>query len=337
MDQQHDANDNPWTILQSLYDYIMRKQERMPLEGYQSTMRTYRNALVRSVCNNGIGNITIFIGFLSGICELAAVFAIQLAPKFFSGLAVNPGWNAYTTTSPIAKVAFGLAVLAIGKIFSYISCEKCKARRGLPSVYPPYRCSWANICCTLLFSIVLFFACLYFLSIDFENNWPICLLSAAISVLRLFWLLPLSVQVPTSKSHKEKTIRLNLALRLSIALFVPLAVSLVIFELNPRLSLPLSQLLAMTLAVQFLLLVLWLAASGSQVLPIWHQEHRKNRTRNKATEPREEDARVPKGWFFRNLPYNVIELICLFALLVIAPIIPAPIFMSLELLPVFAS
>ena len=333
MDQQHDTNDNPWTILQRLCGYIKQGQERMPLEGYQSTIRTYRNALVRSVCNNGIGNITIFIGFLSGICELAAVFAIQLAPKFFSGLADNPGWNAYTEISPITTVAFGLAVLAIGKIFSYVSSEKYKARRGLPSVYPPYRCSWANICCTLLFSLILFYACLYFLSTSF---WPICLLSATISVFRLSWLLPSSVQIPTIKGHKEKTIRLNPALRLSIALFAPLSVGLAIFKLNPWPALPPSQLLAMTLAVQLLLLMLWIAASGSQVVPIWHQEHRKNRTRNKATEPREEDVRTPEGWFIRNLPYNVFELICLFTLLVIAPIIPAPIFISLDLIPVFA-
>ena len=176
--------------------------------------------------------------------------------------------------SSIATVAFGLAILAIGKALSHASSEKYKARRGLPSSYPSYQCSWANVCCTFLFSIVLFIACLHFLSINLENSCLICLSSAVISVLRLSSLLPISVQVPASKANEEKAIRLNVVLRLSIASFAPLAFSLAIFKLTPKPSLPPSQLLAMTLSVQFLLLVLWIAASGSRVFQIWHQEHR---------------------------------------------------------------
>lgn len=334
---QRTTNDNPWTIFISLCDYIKQGQERTSLKRYQLTIRTHRDALIESVCNNGFGNIAIFIGFLSGVCELASVFAFQLAPKLFTSHSNNPGWNSYTEISSIATVAFGLAILVLGKIFSHASSEKYKARRGLPSLYPHYRCSpRVNICCSLLFSIFLFSSSLYLLSINCESNWPICHSSVFISVLRFSSLLPPSIQMPTNIAHKERIIKLNVAQRLSIALFVPLVFGFAIFELNPRPSSPLSQFIAITLAVQFLLLMLWAAASGSTILSIWCQEHLRNLRHNKATEIKTEDLRTPKGWFFRNLPYNVAELICLFALLIIASIVPAPIFTSLELMPVFA-
>lgn len=316
-----------WTVLQDYLKYIKHDRTRVSLEDYVAASKAHRDSFVNAILHGGAGYLTIVIGLLSGLCELAKAIAIPLAPKFCQGLTCTSGWNAYTKTGPLVMAFMGISVLVIFSIFQFIGIEKYKARRSLPAKFPSYGCSLANVTISCLFATILMSVSIHLFILDLKMTWPHCLLSIAICTIRTSSVLPISIQV------RKRQKNLILPLRILIALLLPFLLGCLLYvsPFSPRTVD--SGYSTVVLELQLPFLLFWLGLVGSSEISIWKNGKRKKSDSIRSSKDAQNDLRTPEEWFVRALGYDVFIFCSLFCLLIVAVAGAAPLFVLIDTIP----
>lgn len=316
-----------WTVLQDYLKYIKHDRTRVSLEDYVAASKAHRDSFVGAILHGGAGYLTIVIGLLSGLCELAKAIAVPLAPKFCQGLTYTSGWSAYTKTGPLEMAFMGISVLAIFSIFQFIGIEKYKARRSLPAKFPSYGCSLGNVTISCLFAIILMSVSIHLFLLDVKNTWLHCLLSIAICAIRTSSVLPIAIQV------RKRQKNLILPLRILIALLLPFLLGCLLYVSPFRPRTVDSGYSTVVLALQLSFLLFWLGLVGSSEISIWKNGKRKKSDSIRSSKDAQNDLRTPEEWFVRALGYDVFIFCSLLCLLIVAIAGAAPLFVLIDMIP----
>lgn len=215
---------------------------------------------------------------------------------------------------PRAMAVLGIFMMIIFFALRHSALEKYKARRKIPSVYPEYNCSPANVTVAFIFAVLLFALCFIFIKLELNAFWILCVTAIPLCVARTASLLPVTII--------GRHAGVNQVLRLTISTIVPLALGSLVLLLPRDLYFSHKDILRVVLVLQWYFLVIWFGILGLDECLV--QKYEREMAENGKT-PRERAAtlKTPKAWFRRNLPYYVLGLSALFGMLILAMSSPA--------------
>ena len=335
MSKRSKKPEQPWNACKSLYCFMSTNKE-LSVKDFNLRLKECCGAIARSVLASP-AYLTLLIGLLSGLCELARVFATMLVPIFIEGIRDSQSWQAFQKAGPLAMAALGTLTFGFGCILLNASIEKYRARRDLQSVYSRYGCFFPNLLASMLLASLVPAAYLKNLSAFATNNTSLLLIATCIiSCLRTSTLLPARIPLPCGKCINTRLGRFAFSAIVQTVLTCTAYAITCFFRWN---KLPPED-LSKVLAVSFLFHITWLLVLGPRELEALiaidpfktNSRTAKHRQKGDACPSRTTDLQTPKCWIRRNSPYYAIQAILLFTALVFAMMSPGILCSALDML-----